>query len=561
MSATTLAPSGAPSTDRASTDGASTVAPSTDAPSTVAAAFVDSVRRHADRPALVLLDGTTLSYAELGVRVRIAVSVLRALGLAPGDRIAIWLPNVPQWPVLEFAAALLGLLIVPVNARFRADEAGYVLRVSGARVLFTQHAFMTNGYVGRLRELARGPIGHGDEAAIDALPALRRVVLVDDHDGEPGTTPWSRLAAGATPADDLDALAGARTPQDRLWLFWTSGSTRAPKGAVLTQSAVTNVWNWSAMAGYRADDRVLVSRPYFYIAGNFWCLLAPMLHGAAAVVGQQFTPQEIVALCARERVTVLSGNPLLLKGVVDDPAYDADAFRHVRFGYFGGSTVSLPDLERIRARIGFDYLLQPYGMTELEGFATSTHPDDPLEIVFGTVGRPLPGIEMRLTDPATGAPVPRGQPGELWTRGRGLVDYEGVSDADRARLFDADGWFRTGDLLRLRDDDRWEFVGRAKDLIKVGGENVTAGEIEAMLTTHPEVANAAVVPLADERRGEVPLAFVELRGGAPLDGDAMRAWCRARMAPFKVPVRFVAVAPGAWPMTATNKIAKHLLRG
>jgi acyl-CoA synthetase (AMP-forming)/AMP-acid ligase II len=156
--------------------------------------------------------------------------------------------------------------------------------------------------------------------------------------------------------------------------------------------------------------------------------------------------------------------------------------------------------------------------------------------------------------------VTRGQSGELWTRGRGLVDYEGVSDADRARLFDADGWFRTGDLLRLRDDDRYEFVGRAKDLIKVGGENVTAGEIEAKLMEHPDIANAAVVPRVDERRGEVPLALVETRSGAPLDADALRAWCRERMAPFKVPVRFVEIARGAWPMTATNKIAKHQLQ-
>ncbi|MFZ4758711.1 MAG: class I adenylate-forming enzyme family protein [Burkholderiaceae bacterium] len=531
------------------------------APTTVAGAFVDTLRRHAERPALVMLDGTTMSYAQLGDRVRVAVSVLRTLGCGPGERIAIWLPNVHEWPVLEFAAALLGLLIVPVNTRFRAGEAEYVLRLSGARVLFTQHAFMTNGYVERLRELANGPLGRGEEASIPALPALRRIVLVDDHAGEPGTVRWSQLADAAGPvSEDLDALARQRTPQDRLWIFWTSGSTSAPKGAVLTQSAVTNVWNWSSMAGYRPDDRVLVSRPYFYIAGNFWCLLAPMLHGAAAVVGQQFTPEEIVERCARERVTVLSGNPLLLKGVVDDPAYDAEAFRQVRFGYFGGSTVSLTDLARIRDRIGFDYLLQPYGMTELEGFATSTHPDDPLEIVFGTVGRPLPGIEMRLTDPETGSPVTRGQSGELWTRGRGLVDYEGVSDADRARLFDADGWFRTGDLLRLRDDDRYEFVGRAKDLIKVGGENVTAGEIEAKLMEHPDIANAAVVPRVDERRGEVPLAFVETRSGAPLDADALRAWCRERMAPFKVPVRFVEIARGAWPMTATNKIAKHQLQ-
>ena len=487
------------------------------------------------------------------------MSVLRALGCEAGDRIAIWLPNVPHWPVLQYAAALLGLTVVPVNARYRAAEAEYVLRLSRSRVLFTQQAFMTNGYVERLREIAGGDPGRGEQAAIASLPHLQRIVLVEGED-VPGTVPYARLAAAVRPADDLGALASERRAHDPLWVFWTSGSTSAPKGAVLTQSAVTNVWNWSAMARYGPADRVLVSRPFFYIAGNFWCMVAPMLHGAAAIIGQQFTPEEIVRLCARERVTVLSGNPLLLKGLVDDPACDPQAFRHVRCGYFGGSSVSLEDLQRIKSRIGFQYLMQSYGMTELEGFATSTHPDDPLDVVFGTVGRPLPGLEMRLVDPATLAPVPTGAVGELLTRGRGLIDYEGVSAADRARLFDAQGWFRTGDLLRQRDDGRYEFVGRVKDLIKVGGENATAGEIETTLMTHPDIANVAVVAMPDARRGEVPFAFVETRSGLPPDADALRAWCRERMAPFKVPAGFRQVLAADWPMTATGKIAKHQLR-
>lgn len=533
-------------------------------PSTLAGAFVASVRRHAARTALVTTDGVSITYAELESRVATAVAVLRSLGCQAGDRIAIWLPNVPEWAVLEYAASLLGLLIVPVNARYRASEAEHVLGLSNARVLFTQESFLTNRYLDRLREIAGGELGRGDAAAIPKLPALRHIVIAGAEDGQgtaAGTVSYSALAAAASagPAPDLEQLAGARTPQDRLWVFWTSGSTSAPKGAVLTQSAVGNVWNWTTMARYSADDRVLVARPLFYIAGNFWALVGPMLHGASSVLGQHFTPEEIMALCARERITILSGNPLLLKGVVNDPACDPGAFKHVRMGYFGGSSASYKDLSEIKERIGYQYLMQPYGMTELEGFCMSTHPDDPLEIAHQTCGRPLPGFELKLVDPASGQPVRRGQVGELLTRGRGLVDYEGISDVDRARLFDAEGWFRTGDLLRLREDGRYEFVGRAKDLIKVGGENATAAEIETRLMEHPDVANVAVVAMPDEKRGEVPLAFVELHNGQALQADAMRAWCRERMAPFKVPAEFRQVAEGAWPMTASGKIMKGQL--
>ncbi len=528
------------------------------APLTVAQAFVDSVKRFAANVAMVTASGESITYEELGHRVATAVSILRRLGCEPGDRIAIWMQNCPQWGILEYAAALLGLMVVPVNARYRASEAEHVLLLSNARIVFTQPAFMTNRYLDRLSEIAGGDLGSGDRAQIGRLPKLSSIVLIE---GEtvPGTVSYADLARSVEPAADLEALAASRRPEDRLWVFWTSGSTSAPKGAILTQAAITNVWNWTTLARYRADDRVLVARPLFYIAGNFWALLGPMLHGATSVIGQEFTPREIMELCTRERITILSGNPLLLKGVVNDPACDPRAFKHVRMGYFGGSSVSLQDLQQIKEKIGFEYLMQPYGMTELEGFAMSTHPDDPLEIVYATCGRPLPGFELKLIDPETGLAVPVGQVGELMTRGRGLVGYEGISEQDRGRLFDAEGWFRSGDLLKLREDGRYEFIGRAKDLIKVGGENVTAAEIETKLMEHPDVANVAVVAIADEKRGEVPLAFIELRSARPLESLAMREWCQTRMAPFKVPAGFKQVLQGDWPLTASGKIIKNQL--
>ena len=530
-----------------------------EAPTTVAGAFVHALDHFPERIALVTAEGRSISYAELGGEVRRAVSVLRSLSCRPGDRVAIWLPNRPEWPILQYAAALLGLLIVPVNARYRAGEAEYVLRKSGAAVLFTQGAFLTNDYLARLREITGGTLGEGDRARIEALPALERIVLFDTAATE-GAVAFEDVARGLDPADDLAELARERRADDRLWIFWTSGTTSAPKGAVIDQGAITNVWNWTSRAGYRGDDRILATFPLFYIAGNFWCLLAPMLRGATLVLGQEFSAAEIVTLCQRERITVLAGIPLLLKNLVNDPRFDLGAFEHVRLGWFGGATISEDDLRKIKERIGYDHLVQVYGMTELQGFTMSTEPDDPLETTFRTVGRPLPGFEVALVQPGTAEPVRPGEPGELIVRGRRLVDYEGISKADRARFFDAAGWYHTGDLLRQREDGRYVFAGRTKDLIKVGGENVSASEIEVVIMSHPKVLNVAVTAMPDEERGETPAAFVEFEDGHTMDAAAFRDWCRTKLAPFKVPRRVTFLGKDDWPRTSSGKIAKWQLK-
>ena len=528
-------------------------------PKTVAEAFLRSVVQYSDRTALVTTAGSRISYRELRERVAEAVAVFRSLSCNAGDRIAIWLPNCPEWAVLQYAAALLGLVIVPINLRYRAAEAESALRSSGAKALFIQDAFLTNDYIQRLKDIARGQLGQGSRAQIPALDRLEYIVRIAGTNVVPGTLSYPFLRSQVQPADDLPELAARRAPADLLWIFWTSGSTSTPKGAQLTQAAIENVWNWTVRVRLGSGDRVLVSRPFFYIAGNYWCMLAPMLHGAQAVIGQLFTPNEIIELCRRERITVLSGNPLLLKAVVNDSSYDARAFEHVRFGYLGGSAFSSEDLLLIKQKIGYEYVIHTYGMTELEGFVTSTGPDDPPEIVAGTCGTPLPGFKMKLRNPETGEDIHGSGEGELCTTGRGLVDYQGISAADRAMLFDAQGWFRTGDLMLRRDDGRWQFLGRVKDLIKVGGENVSASEIEAVLQRHPKIGQAVVVSIPDARRGEAPAAFIEAIAGERIDPEDLTRWCRDQMAPFKVPVSFDFVEPGSWPMTSTGKIAKREL--
>ncbi|MBV7482110.1 class I adenylate-forming enzyme family protein [Bordetella sp. BOR01] len=530
-------------------------------PQTVARAFLDSLRQHAGRDAIKPPGMPARTYAELGEDVRVAVAVMQRLGLAAGTRAAICLPNGYDWAVLTYAAAMLGVCLVPLNIRYRADELVSALQRSAATVLFTQDRFLSNDFLARLREIAGDrELGQGTRASIEALPDLHDIVLMQGA-AMAGTQHYAAISRDADASRvDLEAFAARRQPQDPMWLFWTSGTTSAPKGALLPQSAVDMAWRWSTLAGYRPQDRILMTRPLFYIAGHFWCLLAPMLHGALSVVGDRFTAEEMIVRCRDEAVTILSGNPLMLKALVQDPSFEPEAFRSVRLGYFGGSTLSLEEMRQIRDRIGIARMIHTYGMTEYGGFVLSTLPDDSIEQACASCGYPFTEVEIKLVDPASGEPTPRGQVGMVMTRGHKLLDYLDLPAQEKSRLFDEQEWFRSGDLMRETEEGRYEFIGRAKDLIKVGGENVTAAEVETLLMRHPHINIAAVLGEPDANKGEVVVAYVEVgpqAGG--LDAAGIQAWCRQKMAPHKVPARIHLVAPAVWPMTSSGKIAKHLL--
>lgn len=527
---------------------------------TVAEGFVQSVEAFGPRPAIKPVGAPAVSYAELGRQVQQAVGFLRARGLQQGGRIAILLPNSLEWAVFSFAAALLGACVVPVNLRFRPDEVRYVLEGSSATILVTRAAFLSNPFVQRLREVAGGALGEGSRASVAALPALHSIVLVDDT-REPGTERYADASPAPVAWEELRALAAQVRGDLPMWLFWTSGTTSAPKGALLPQSCADVVWRWTWLSRFDADDRVLTTRPFFYIAGYFWALLGPLLHGAQCVVCDLLSPEQMQSLCRSERVTVLSGNYLVMKGLIDSPDFDPGAFAHVRKGHVGGIGAPLEEMRRIKRRLNYEVLIQTYGMTELSGFLTSTLPDDSIEAMHQSCGFPFTDdVELRLVDPETGRDVPDGQPGMLVTRGQKLITYTNLAPEVLATFYDAGGWFRTGDLLARLPDGRYRFVGRAKDLIKVGGENVTAGEIESALMRHPDVVMAAVVGVPDAGRGEVPVAYLEYRPGATCMGGDIGAWCKANMAPYKTPARFHAMAPGSWPLSTSGKIAKHLLR-
>ena len=531
-------------------------------PRSVAQAFLRSVQRFGPREAIKPLGAPAVSYRQLAEEVRKTVAGLRAMGVGRHDTLAVCLPNGLPWVVLTYAAAFLGARLAPINIRYRPDELRYVLQASAATLLFTQQGFLSNAFIDRLRDIAgappgEGPLGVGTRAHIAALPALRHIVMVDDAD-VPGTLPYRTLAAHEPAGIDLEHMAAQLDGSEPFWLFWTSGTTSRPKGALLPQSAIGIVWQWTRLAGYDSADRVLMTRPLFYIAGHYWCFLGPLLHGACAVVGQRFSPDEIQALCREERITVLSGNPLLLKSLVESPGFDPGAFDTVRLGYFSGSALPLPDMRRIHRAIGYKRLIHTYGMTELGGFTLSTLLDDTLDTACASCGLPFGDLELKIADPETGRPVTDGQAGMLMSRGHPLLGYINLPEDEQRAFYDDEGWYKTGDLMRKTPEGRYQFLGRAKDLIKVNGENVSAGEIETVLMSHPDISLASVIGLPDERRGEVPIAYLQASAGAA--PPEIERWCRDRMAPYKVPARFIWLGQADWPMTATGKIQKDELR-
>ena len=298
----------------------------------------------------------------------------------------------------------------------------------------------------------------------------------------------------------------------------------------------------------------------FYVGGNFWCILAAMVKGATLVMSAEFDAQSVVKACREERVTVLSGIPFMLKEIVHDPNFDPSAFETVRVGFFGGATMPHQDIKTLVEKIGYAHFLQIYGMTELHGISMTTVHSDPLDIQLTTCGYPLPGFELKLEDPDSGQEVTGTGTGEALFKGRTHLTYEGMSDDELAQFYTDDGYFRTGDVLHRRADGRYEFVTRVKDLIKVGGENVAAAEIERVLKDHPDIFNVQVVGVVDDRRGEIPAAFIELKeGSAELTLDALREWASDRMAPFKVPRALKVLAADEWPRTTSAKIARYQL--
>lgn len=510
-------------------------------PGIVAATVATSGERTA-----VVDDGTRLDYRELAARADRFGAALVAAGLDPGDRVAVWAQNCTEWIVAALGIWQAGCVLVPVNTRFKGGEAADILRRSRARVLVTVTDFLGTDYVDLLRSAG------GD------LPDLATVVVARGPAVD-GARPWAEFTAGAS-ADGLAEVArraAAVRPGDPCDILFTSGTTGVPKGVVQTHGGTTQVAaDWVAMTGLTAVDRYLMVNPYFHMFGLKAGILAAVLAGATMVPEPVFDVDRVLSQVAAERITVLPGAPTLYQGILDHPTRDRYDLSSLRVAVTGAADIPVELIRRVDAELPFTLVVTGYGLTE-GGTAAATSPDDGVEAIATTVGRPRPGFELRIVDAAERDVAP-GEPGEILLRSGNLLSHYLDDPEATARARTPDGWLRTGDLGTVDEEGRLRIVGRLKDMFIVGGFNAYPAEIEQILQRHEDIAEAAVIGVPDDRLGEVGMAFVVVRPGAALTAAAVVAWSRDQMANYKAP-RTVELVD-ALPRNATGKVAKAELR-
>lgn len=490
-----------------------------------------------------------LTGRELRVASRRAAARLVALGAGKGTRVGLLAPNGPEWLPVAFGALRIGAILVPFSTLWTREEIGYALGHADVQVLLMRAAFRKHDYLGHLRallpELTEGRSG---PLYARAAPALRRVLVLDASGGSDAVEPWSTVAADV-PEHVLDGLEAAVAPTDPATVFFTSGTTARPKAVVHAHGALVASGRRIAEGlGLGPEDAWWGHMPLFWSGGFVIGALAALAGGARIVLQEAVEAGAALALLEAERCTVMAGWHQA-SALLDHPD-----FPRCRLALKKGSYHALA--ERL---LGPDHrAVGMYGMSETATCATAAHWAEPREVRCGTFGRPLPGTELRIVDPESGRACAPGEVGEIAVRGATLM--EGYYRVPRAQTFDAEGFFRTGDLGFLDADGRLHFTGRLKDVIKTAGVNVAAAEVEEALASHPAVADAHVVGVPDPVRGENVAAFVVLRPGAAVTVEALRAFCRARLASYKTPRHLFVVEGDAVPRTASGKVEKGALR-
>jgi len=524
---------------------------------TIGEAFDATVSRNPDGIALIARhQGMRWGWAELGARVDAVAAGLLARGLVPGDRVGIWAPNCAEWTVIQFATAKAGLILVNINPAYRTAELDYALNKVGCAALVMTPAHRGSDYVAMLGDLAPELAGAEPGALTAArLPTLRLVVTIGDE-RHAGCLPFAAL----TSADHAGLPADiAIDPGDAVNIQFTSGTTGFPKGATLShRNILNNGFFVGARIGLSPRDRLCIPVPLYHCFGMVMGNLACVAHGATMVYpADAFDPLTVLETVEAERCTALYGVPTMFIATLNHPEFARFDLSSLRTGIMAGSPCPVAVMEEVIARMHMAEVTIAYGMTETSPVSFQSDVDDPLDLRVGTVGRIQPHLEVKLVD-ADGGTVPRGAIGELCMRGysvmRGYWD-----DVERtAEAIDAGGWMHTGDLATLDTAGYCRIVGRIKDMVIRGGENIYPREIEEFLLTHAAIADAQVIGVPDARLGEELCAWIIVKSGATLSNDDVRAHCRGRIAHFKIPryIRFV----DSFPMTVTGKVQKFAMR-
>ena len=508
----------------------------------------DNLRRtiaaHGDNDALVARhQGIRWSYTEFGERVERLSAGLLGLGLEVGDRVGLWSPNYAEWTLLQYATANIGVILVNINPAYRTHELAYALNQSGCRLLVAAPSFKGSDYMEMVDQID------------GQVPALERSVFLWEDE-------WDELVAGAggVRAGAVAHRAASLTPGDPINIQYTSGTTGFPKGATLShRNILNNGYFVTRRQGFSSADRLCIPVPFYHCFGMVMGNLGCTTQGATMVIpSDAFDPVHVLETVAAERCTALYGVPTMFIAELGHPDFERFDLTSLRTGVMAGSPCPVEVMKACVDRMHMDEVTICYGMTETSPVSTQTLPDDSLHHRTATVGRAHPHVEIRIADATTGTSLPRGAIGEFCTRGYSVMTGYWNEPEQTAAAIDGDGWMHTGDLAVMADDGYVNIVGRIKDMVIRGGENIYPREIEEFLYTHPAVADVQVIGVPDPKYGEELMAWVKLRPGTTADEQELREFCRGQIAHFKIPryVRFV----DEFPMTVTGKVQKFVMR-
>jgi fatty-acyl-CoA synthase len=530
---------------------------------TIGDLFDQIVAQFPENEALVARhQGLRYTYRQLHAIVETCARALMSLGVHAGERVGIWAPNCAEWAITQFATAKIGAILVNINPAYRTHEVQYALKQSGCAYLITAPQFKTSNYTAMLTELApelsTSPLGNMHAAQ---LPDLRAVVRLGS-DAVPGFLRWDDLLTMAeqTPIETLRERQAQLQFDDPINIQYTSGTTGYPKGATLSHHNILNNGYFVAeLMAFTDQDRLVIPVPLYHCFGMVMGNLGCVTHGATMIYASDgFDPKAVLEAVQEEKATALYGVPTMFIAELNHPEFSSFDLRSLRTGVMAGSPCPIEVMKQVKTLMNMHDVEICYGMTETSPVSTQTRLNAPLDKQVGTVGQVHPHVEVKIIDPGNGRVVPIGTSGELCTRGYSvMLSYWNNPDATGAAI-DAGKWMHTGDLATMDEDGYINIVGRIKDMIIRGGENVYPREIEEFLYSHPKIQDVQVIGVPDAKYGEEIMAWVRLKPGENASEDEIRAFCRGQIAHFKVP-RYVKFVEG-FPMTVTGKIQKYLMR-
>jgi fatty-acyl-CoA synthase len=530
---------------------------------TIGQALAETARCFPAREALVFPQyGVRMRYAEFAETVREAAKGLLSAGIKPGEHVGIWATNIPEWVLLQYAAASAGVVLVTINPAYRAFELSYTIGQSDIVALFLTDGFKSSDYYAIFAEVCP-EIAFATKGCVKsaAFPRLRLAIALKE--GAPkGFFSWKdMIAAGkGVSGPELDTIAQTLKASDAINIQYTSGTTGFPKAAMLThRNILMNAWYVTERQAVAETDRMCVQVPFYHCFGCVMGSLGSVVRGAAMVVpAEYFNPRASLEAIEKERCTILYGVPTMFVAMLEDESLQHRNLKSLRSGIMAGSPCPIEVMKKVIEVMGCRDITIAYGQTETSPVLTQSSVADPIDVRVETVGCALPGVEIRIVDLASGRALPDNQQGELWARGHGtMLGYYKNPEGSAAAL-DREGWVHTGDLAVRRLDGCYKITGRLKDMVIRGGENIYPREIEEFLFTHPAVSQVAVFGIPDPRYGEELCAWVQLHEGKAAAAEEIRAFCKERLAHYKVPryVKFVT----EFPTTVSGKIQKFKMR-